>query len=70
MDKAELIRFIEKAFDGVEQPTDITLHVAEAYDDYDYENDAIHRKKDFNGPWQQLPSEHIKSCQAAPISVK
>ena len=60
-----LIEEIVKAFDGVVQPEQITLHVAEAHDLYDYDNDAEHRKKDFIGPWQGVPSDHMKTCQSA-----
>ena len=65
MTKEELIKIIDKAFDGVEQPKDITIHVAEAHDEYDYEHDKEHRIKDYFGPWQKVPSEHIKKCQSA-----
>lgn len=65
MDRDSLVRFIEEAFDGVEQPHDITLHVAEAHDEYDYDHDEEQRKKDFLGPWQQVPQEHIRKCQVA-----
>jgi hypothetical protein len=65
MDRDSLIRFIEEAFDGVEQPHDITLHVAEAHDEYDYNHDEEHRRKDFFGPWQQVPAEHIRKSQEA-----
>ena len=65
MNKEELIKFIENSFDGVENSKAITLHVAEAHDNYDYENDKKHREKDFIGSWQNVPSEHIKSCQNA-----
>lgn len=65
MEKDELIKFIEEVFDGVEQPLEITLQVAEIHDDYDYDNDEEHRKNDFFGRWQEIPSEHIKKCQTA-----
>jgi len=65
MDKEALIKIINNAFDGVDAPKEITLHVAEAHDDYDYDNDAEHRKKDFVGNWQDIPAEHLKSCQTA-----
>lgn len=65
MDKLELISIIESAFDGVPQPKDITLHVAEAHDDYDYSNNAYHRKSDFIGPWQNIPEGHLQECQSA-----
>lgn len=65
MDRAELIAFITKAFDGVPQPESITLHVAEAHDEYDYENDEMHRRKDFVGRWQDVPEHDIQSCQTA-----
>jgi hypothetical protein len=65
MNKEQLIEIIDKAFDGVVAPTEVTLHIAEAYDDYDYEHDVEHRKKDYVGKWQDIPSEHIASCQSA-----
>jgi hypothetical protein len=65
MNIIELISTIEEAFDGAQQPQDITLHVAEAHDYYDYEHDEQHRQKDFMGRWQDVPIEHIEKCQAA-----
>jgi len=65
MNKNELIQMIKETFEGVEQPKDITLHVAEAHDEYDYDHDEEHRKKDFYGSWQKIPSEDIKECQDA-----
>ena len=65
MTKAELIKLIEDSFDGVEQPQDLTLHVAEAHDGYDYDHDDEHRRKDFFGRWQDVPSEDIQNCQTA-----
>ena len=59
------IKEIEEAFKEVETPTDLTLFVAEAHDDYDYDNDASHRLKDHKGEWQDLPEEHILACQNA-----
>ena len=61
----QLLAIIEAAFDGVPQPTDITLHVAEAHDNYDYSQDEIHRKKDHIGRWQDVPKAHIQACQCA-----
>ena len=63
--REELIALIVQAFDGVEQPEMLTLHVAEAHDDYDYDHDDEHRAKDFVGPWQNIPDEHIRKCQCA-----
>lgn len=65
MTKDELIQMIEDAFDGVEQPQDITLHVAEAIDEYRYNDLDEERKKDFFGRWQDIPIKHIEECQAA-----
>jgi hypothetical protein len=65
MNIEELIQIIEMAFDGVPQPQDITLHVAEAHDNYDYDLDIKHRQSDFIGRWQDVPTEHIEKCQAA-----
>ncbi len=61
----ELTIIIEKAFDGVSQPEEITLHVAEAHDAYDYQHDQQHREKDFFGRWQDVPETHIQECQSA-----
>ena len=55
MDSEDLIDIIENAFDGVTQPDEITLHVAEAHDNYDYDNNLKHRKKDYIGRWQDVP---------------
>ena len=63
--REDLIRIIYQAFDDVEQPKDLTLHVAEAHDAYDYTNDQKHQKKDFIGRWQDLPDAHILECQSA-----
>ncbi|MCR9142308.1 MAG: hypothetical protein NXI24_08645 [bacterium] len=65
MERAELIELIEAAFDGVPQPPELTLHVAEAHDDYDYDRDAEHRRKDHIGRWQDVPWEHIERCTCA-----
>lgn len=65
MNIEDLIKEIYKAFDGVPQPEDITLHVAEAHDDYDYDHDVEHRKSDHIGRWQDIPKEHIRNCQTA-----
>ena len=65
MNNLELIIFIEKVFKGVPQPKGITLHVAQAHDDYDYENNADHRKKDFIGKWSSVPTEHLAKCRDA-----
>lgn len=65
MDLEDLIKTITEAFDGVPQPERITIHVAEAHDEYDYEHDDEHRQKDFIGRWQDVPHEHIQRCQTA-----
>lgn len=65
MTKDELIKMIEDAFDGVEQPQDVTLYVAEAIDEYRYNDLDEERKKDFFGRWQDIPLKHIEECQAA-----
>ena len=64
INREELIEVINKAFDGVKQPTKITLLVAETHDKYDYKNDLKWRRKDYKGPWQGIPDELIKTCQA------
>ena len=65
MNKEELIELINESFDGVPQPETLTIHVAEAHDDYDYDNDQEHHKNDFIGRWQDVPDEHIKKCHTA-----
>ncbi|KPQ39198.1 MAG: hypothetical protein HLUCCO16_09150 [Phormidium sp. OSCR] len=65
MNTEELIALIDTAFEGVPQPQDLTLHVAEAHDDYDYGNDEEYRRLDYRGRWQDVPNEHIKACQSA-----
>jgi hypothetical protein len=65
MNGGELIEIIETAFGDVGQPGEITLHVAEAHDSRDYDNDLLHRKKDHLGRWQDIPEEHIERCQNA-----
>ena len=65
MKKKELIALIEEAFEGVPQPEAITLHVAQAHDDYDYDNNSFHREKDFIGAWNNVPTEHLAKCRDA-----
>ena len=65
MDRDELIGVIVAAFDGISQPQDITLHVAEAHHTYDYEHDNEHREKDWIGRWQDIPDEHLMACEHA-----
>jgi hypothetical protein len=65
MNKEKIIKLVIDAFNGVDQPKNITLHVAEAHDNYDYTHDDDHRKSDYIGPWQELPSSYIKKCQTA-----
>ena len=60
-----VIETISNAFAGVPQPEEITLHVAEAQDNYDYAGAELHRKKDFRGPWQEVPEQHLENCQYA-----
>jgi hypothetical protein len=64
--KQAVIQMIEAAFDGVPRPEEITLHVAEARDLYDYDNDAQHRAKDRHiDRWQDVPDEHLHDCTTA-----
>ena len=56
------IRRIELAFDGVDRPEKLTLHVAEEHDNYDYDNDDFHRQRDHVGRWQDIPEEHLLRC--------
>lgn len=65
MERDELISVIVNAFDGVERPKEITLHVAEAHSAYDYENDNGHRQKDWSGCWQDIPDEQLMRCEHA-----
>lgn len=53
---------IDEAFDGIAMPKEITLHVALAHDNYDFSHDAMHRVKDFEGRWQDVPDEHLLTC--------
>ncbi|MBX2849538.1 MAG: hypothetical protein KTR16_14550 [Acidiferrobacterales bacterium] len=62
MNSEQLCSLIEEAFDGIERPEDITLHVAVAHDNYDYERDALHRKKDHVGRWQDVPHSQLRDC--------
>jgi hypothetical protein len=64
-ERHELMVLIREAFDGVERPIELTLHVAEARDDYDYEHDVEHRRRDHEGPWQQILHEHLERCPHA-----
>ena len=65
MTTTDLIKIIETAFDGVQQPHKITLHVAQAHDDWDDEHDMIHHKKDFIGRWNDVPNTHLEKCTSA-----
>ncbi len=56
------VKQIEAAFDGVERPRELTLHVAEEHDNHDYSNDTTHRAKDHDGLWQDIPAEHLMDC--------
>jgi hypothetical protein len=57
----DIIEKIQKAFDGVTKPKDITMHVARAIDDYLPENEyEALRKKDDEGRWQDIPDEKVK----------
>jgi hypothetical protein len=65
MKRVDLVSIIEDAFKGVTQPKSITLHVAQAHDDYDYLNNSKHRKNDYIGDWNNVPSEHLAKCRDA-----
>ena len=65
MNNNELIKAIQSAFADIKQPGKVTLHIAEAHDDRDYDNDPLYRKMDHIGRWQDLPEEHIERCQNA-----
>lgn len=64
MQKEVLINAIKKAFDGVEQPAELTLHVAEAMDRYEYDS-AKYRELDYRGDWADVPDKHLENCQNA-----
>ena len=57
-----LVSLIDKVFDGVPQPSILTLHVANARDYRDYEHDIEHYRKDHIGRWPEIPNEHLKKC--------
>jgi hypothetical protein len=65
MDKEDVIAEINEAFDGVEQPQEITLHVAQAHDRYIYASNFFFRRLDFIGRWQDVPREHLRCCENA-----
>ena len=58
----ELIAEIERAFDGVSREDGITLHQAEAMDDYYKPADrvAFARLKDRESRWQDVPDRDIE----------
>jgi hypothetical protein len=60
----QLITIIETVFDGVPQPTQRTLHDAEAWDNYSQCSEED-RKKDDIRRWQNLPMAHVEECQYA-----
>ena len=64
MEIEKLIAIIEVAFDGVPQPTRMMLHDAEAWDNYGSCTEE-ERKKDNIGCWQDLPFDHVETCQYA-----
>ena len=65
MDRDELIAVIVAAFESVDPPSEITLHVAEAHAAYDYDHDEEHREKDWIGGWQAVPDAHLMACEHA-----
>lgn len=62
--KEDLIEEIRSSFNNVDQPEKITLHVAQAHDEYDFD-DEKYSHLDFRGRWQDVPIEHIEECQEA-----
>ncbi|RKZ76294.1 MAG: hypothetical protein DRQ57_04450 [Gammaproteobacteria bacterium] len=56
---------ITQAFDNVPYPKNITLYVAQAHDNYEYDEDKKYKKSDFVGRWQDIPSSHIEDCCCA-----
>ena len=65
MRTSQLKELIRKAFDKVPFPGKISLHVAQAHDDYIYDKDAYYGKFDHRGQWQDIPAEHIENCPNA-----
>lgn len=59
----DLVREIERAFDGVPPPDEAheTLHQAEAHDS----GGVCDRSRDALGRWQEVPDQHILECQWA-----
>jgi hypothetical protein len=56
-----LIEKIEKAFDGVPKPLDITMHVARAIDDYVPEDKyEFLREKDNEEKWQDITDKKVE----------
>ena len=64
-EQEKIISLIKEAFSDVPVPSKMTLHVAEAHDDYDYDHDTEHRKKDHLGHWMDIPETHFLKCQNA-----
>jgi len=57
---AEVVRAIEKAFDGVLRGNGITLHQADAIDDRASEEEQLQaRRLDIDSRWQDVPDELI-----------
>jgi hypothetical protein len=56
---------IIQAFDNVSYPKNITLYVAQAHDNYEYDEDKKYKKNDFVGKWQDIPISHIEDCCCA-----
>lgn len=46
-------------FGTVSVPSSVTLHVAEAHDNWDYKHDAVYRQNDHKGHWKDIPEEHV-----------
>ena len=49
MNRDELIDVITIVFNGVSQPREMTLLVAQTHDDYDYDHE--YRQKNYRGIW-------------------
>jgi hypothetical protein len=56
---------IALAFKDVPPPADVSLHVAEAHDSWDYDRDAELRKQDCATRWEDVPDAHIERCENA-----
>ena len=64
MDKTELKYLIYQSFWDITYPN-ITLHVANAHDNLDYENDDKYKKLDYYWNWKDIPEKDFLKCPYA-----